>query len=146
MRRALGAGPAAALLAIAIGVAPVAAASRGSVTIDVMTTFDDVPDSFAALGLADCATGTAENGSEKIIFSTGQGVFAGYKVFSCDGSDTGFVLRLNARFGSDGSVGTWSVVDAWGSLAGMHGAGPLIGTVIDEITIVDHYTGAVSFT
>lgn len=144
MRRVLGIA-AAALLLVGVAAAPVTAAERGAVTIDVQTTFDDVPDEFSASGLGNCTSGTTENGPVKVVFNPVHGVFAGYKVFSCAGSDTGFVLRLNARFGLPGSIGTWSVIDAWGSLGGMHGAGTLTGDPIEN-GIADHYRGTVSFT
>jgi hypothetical protein len=70
------------------------------------------------------------------------GVYAGFKVFTCDDADNGFVLRLNALFGPEGSVGTWSFVDAWGTVAGTHGAGKLTGTPIPD-GILDHYFGTV---
>jgi hypothetical protein len=145
MRRALGFAMAAALLAVAIGAAPAAAATRGSVVIDVETTFDDLPDDFTASGLGPCTAGTTVNGPAKIVFTPpAVNIFAGYKVFACAGSDTGFVLRLNARFGPGGSVGTWSVVDSWGALTRMHGAGSLTGDNIEN-GILDHYRGTLTF-
>jgi hypothetical protein len=77
-----------------------------------------------------------------VQFTNALGVFAGYKVFDC-GSENGFVVRLNARFGGSGSVGTWSVIDAWGSLAGMSGTGTLTGDPIDG-GIIDSYVGTVT--
>ena len=145
MRRVLGIATAVALLAVVIGAAPVAAVSRGSVVIDVETTFDDIPDDFTASGLGACTSGTTVNGPAKVQFTPpAVNVFAGYKIFACDGSDTGFALRLNARFGPNGSVGTWSVIDAWGALAGMQGAGSLTGDDIDN-GILDHYRGTLTF-
>jgi hypothetical protein len=130
----------AAIALAAIVAAPVGAATRTSVTMDVPTTFDDEPDHFTATGLPDCATGVVEDGGAKVVIGPRLGVFAGFKVFVCDGSDSGLVVRLNARFGPGGSVGSWAIVDAWGSLAGLRGSGTLTGDAIEN-GIFDHYTG-----
>jgi hypothetical protein len=145
MRRVLAIASAATLLLVVIGAAPVAASTRGSVSIDVMTTFDAIPDAFTASGLGGCTSGTARNGPAVDQLTPGAvNVFAGFKVFSCDGSNTGFVLRVDARFGIGGSVGTWSVVDSWGELAALHGAGSLFGVPIVN-GIFDHYSGTLTF-
>ena len=123
MRRTLRYALLGASILLVAGVAPVAAADRGPVSITATTTFDDVADTFTASGIAGCSSGIVENGPANVRFPRPHGVFAGFKVFLCDGSDSGFVLRLNALFGDGGSSGTWSVVDAWGYAAGMHGAG-----------------------
>jgi hypothetical protein len=132
------------LLASILGlivVAPVAAVERQAISITATTTFDEFVDTFTADGLPGCTVGTVENGPVHVQFTPAPGIFAGFKVFDC-GSDGGFVLRLNARFGPGGSVGTWSVVDGWGSVAGMHGAGKLTGDPIDG-GIIDNYEGSV---
>jgi hypothetical protein len=132
------------LLAAAFGliaIAPVAAVERQAVSITAVTTFDEIVDTFTADGLPGCAAGTVENGPAHVQFTPAPGIFAGFKVFDC-GSGNGFVLRLNARFGAGGSLGTWSVVDAWGSVAGMQGAGGLTGDPI-EGGIIDNYEGSV---
>lgn len=127
-----------------VGATPVAAAATTSVTITATTTFDDLADTFTADGLPDCSTGIVENGPAHVEFTRHHGTFTGFKVFSCDGSDTGFVLRLNARFGDSGSIGAWAVVDAWGSLEGMQGAGGLTGEPIPGVEgILDTYVGEV---
>jgi hypothetical protein len=128
-----------------VAVSPVVAASRQAITIDAATTFDDLPDTFTATGLDDCSSGIVENGDFHVAFTRHHGVFVGDKVFTCDGDGTGFVLRLNAMFGESGSVGAWSVLSAWGSLAGMHGAGGLIGDPIEGGGILDQYAGNVTF-
>jgi len=128
-----------------VAVAPVIAAGPTPVSITVTTTFDEIPDGFTADGLGECTEGLVETGPATVRFTRGPGIFAGYKVFDC-GDDTGFVLRLNARFGPDGSVGTWSVVAAWGDLAGMSGAGMLTGDPIEGGPvdgIIDTYEGGV---
>ncbi len=128
---------------LAIAVTPVAAGTRTAVSITVATVFDEVPDDFTATGIPGCSAGLTSEGGANVRFTPVTGVFAGFKVFDCGGG-TGFVLRLNARFGPDGSVGSWSVVDAWGSVAGMSGAGKLIGTPIPGGGITDDYVGTVT--
>jgi hypothetical protein len=118
----------------------VAARTRTAVTIDAPTTFDEVPDHFVATGIAGCATGVVENGDAHVEFTPPHGIFAGYKVFLCDGSDSGMVVRLNARFGDSGSVGTWAIVGTWGVLDGLQGSGSLTGDPMDN-GIFDHYVG-----
>ena len=130
------------LVVLLIGVAPVVAATRTPVSITVTTTFDDQPDAFVATGIPGCTSGLVYDGGSRLQFTRMQGVFAGYKVFDC-GGDSGFVLRLNARFGDDGSLGTWSVIDAWGSAAGMTGSGSLTGEPIQN-GIIDSYAGTVT--
>jgi hypothetical protein len=142
MRRTLGSTLAALFLLLA-GVIPAAAADRQAISITAITTFDEVPDTFTAGGLAGCDEGIVENGPAKVVFTRGPGVFAGFKVFWCAGSDSGFVLRLNALFGPGGSTGTWSVIEAWGTVEGIHGAGKLTGEPI-EGGIIDRYAGTVT--
>jgi hypothetical protein len=142
MRRFLGSCLLAASILGLVAVAPVAAAGPQPVSMTVTTTFDDLPDAFTAVGLPGCTEGLVEGGPAHLEFNRAVGIFAGFKVFNCAGTESGFVLRLNARFGPNGSVGTWSVVDAWGSLDGMTGAGGLTGDPI-EGGIIDHYEGMV---
>jgi hypothetical protein len=133
-------------LLLTVGVAPAVAAERRSVSIVAATTFDDdIPDGFTTTGLPGCGSGIVENGPVNFAFTPALNNFAGFKVFFCADEDNGFVLRLNARFGEGGSVGTWSVVDAWGSLAGMTGAGSLVGDPISTGGILDQYTGTLTF-
>jgi hypothetical protein len=133
-------------LLLTVGVAPAVAAERSSISFVAATTFgDDIPDGFTTTGLAGCGSGIVENGPVNFAFNPALNTFAGFKVFFCANEDNGFVLRLNARFGEGGSVGTWSVVDAWGSLAGMTGAGTLVGDPISTGGILDQYTGTLTF-
>ena len=137
-------------LAVALGlvlsamvVAPVSAGSRQGVTMTVTTTFDEVPDAFSATGIPDCDWGSVYDAGSNLAFTPVQGVFAGVKVFDCeDSGENGFVVRLNARFGEGGSVGTWAIVGSWGSLAGLSGAGTLTGDPIEN-GIIDTYAGTV---
>ena len=128
------------LALLVIGVAPVSAAARANVHLEVTTTFDAVPDEFVADGIESCTSGTVTDAGGKAIFLRPQGVFVGYKAFDCGGG-TGFVVRLNARFGDSGSIGTWAIVDAWGDLAGTQGGGTLVGYPIGG-GILDVYDGA----
>ncbi len=141
MRRMLRSGLLLASILGLIVVTPVAAVERQDISITATTTFDEIVDTFTAEGLPGCAAGTVENGPAIVQFTLALGMFAGFKVFDC-GSGNGFILRLNARFGPGGSVGTWSVVDAWGSVAGMKGAGELTGDPIDG-GIIDNYEGTI---
>jgi hypothetical protein len=141
MKRAIGSAGLA-LVALLTASGAVAAGTRTAVTMDVPTTFDEVADHFTATGLAGCATGVVEDGGAKVVFAPPHGVFAGDKVFLCDGSDSGMVVRLNARFGNPGSVGTWAIIDSWGVLAGLQGQGSLTGDPIPN-GILDHYTGSI---
>jgi hypothetical protein len=126
-----------AIMLVATGA--VAAKTRTAVTMDVPTTFDAVPDVFSASGIPGCSGGIVSDGGAHVEFTPRQGIFAGYKVFECAGSESGFVVRLNARFG-DASVGAWAIVAAWGELAGLRGSGALTGESIDN-GIFDHYVG-----
>jgi hypothetical protein len=141
MRRLIGSVLVLASILVMLSAGPVWARAGTSVSITVNTTFDPEPDEFWATALPGCETGLVYDGGGHVQFTPGPGVFAGYKVFDC-GSDNGFVLRLNARFGASGSVGTWSVVASWGSVAGMHGAGSLTGDPTAN-GILDQYEGNV---
>lgn len=143
MRRLSGMALLVSVAVLLVAVAPVAAGTRTAVTMSVSTTFDPDADAFTATGIPGCSAGWVSDGGAHLEFKRPLGVFAGYKVFDC-GSGTGFVLRLNARFGPDGSVGTWSVVDAWGAAAGMSGAGSLTGSPIGG-GILDSYSGTLTF-
>lgn len=142
MRRTLRSGLLIASALVLALAAPVASVERQAISITATTTFDEVIDTFVADGLPGCSSGTVENGPANVAFTRTHGVFAGFKVFDC-GSDSGFVLRLNAQFGEGGSFGTWSVVDAWGSVDGMRGAGKLTGDPIEN-GILDMYEGTVT--
>jgi hypothetical protein len=144
MRRVFGIGLTIAGLVLAVGVAPASGVTSRAITIDATTLFTSDPDDFVATGIPGCGSGTVVDGKANVRFPPPHGVYAGFKVFDCAGSgDDGFVLRLNARFGN-ASVGTWAVVSAWGSAAGMQGAGDLVGENIQD-GIEDHYTGTVIF-
>ena len=143
MRRTIGLATAAAAIFLLVAAVPAAAGQRQAITITALTYFATDPDPFTATGLgAACADGTVVDGTAHLEFRRGTFVFAGFKVFTCD-EETGFVLRLNARFGDWGSEGTWAVVDAWGDVAGISGAGSLVGGPLDG-GITDNYSGTIT--
>jgi hypothetical protein len=144
MRRILAFSVGLGLILTVLFVAPVSAGTRTNVTMTVTTIFDPDPDAFVATGIPGCASGVVYDGGANVRLTRALGMFAGYKVFDC-GDDNGFVVFLSARFGPGGSVGTWSVVDAWGSAAGMSGSGKLIGDPIETGGITDNYFGTVTF-
>ena len=75
-----------------------------------------------------CESGTVVNGENATAhFTPWGGVFNGDKEFTCAGGLSGFTLRLKARFGEDGSTGSWTVASGWGALDGLKGSGTLAG-------------------
>lgn len=144
MRKVAGLGLVAVVAVLLVAVAPVAAAARTTVQIEVQTNFDPADDPFTADGISGCSSGFASNGDAHVQFTRYHGNFNGYKVFDC-GDDTGFVVRLNALFSySGGSVGSWAIVDAWGTLTGLQGSGKLVGTSTGESSILDVYDGTIN--
>ena len=146
MRRLLAASAVLGLLVAVVAVAPVAAKSRIDVTMTVETVFGEDPNAFTS-NIAGCEEGdTYTQGSA--AFPPVFGVFLGYKLFDCYGDgETGFLVRLNAQFsyGGAGSTGSWTIVDAWGDLAGMSGGGKLVGVPMDGVDgITDYYFGRVT--
>jgi hypothetical protein len=133
-------------LAIAASASLAPAAVAGPVKIPVAalvhTTFDGVlPDQFTS-SVEGCESGTVENITPVAHPTPWGGVFSGIKSFECDGGTGGFAVRLIARFGENGSTGTWNLVDAWGDYAGAKGSGTLSGVPV-EGGIDDHYVGTV---
>jgi hypothetical protein len=142
MRRIFGLATAVAMVLVLVGAMPAAAGEPHAVTIEVNTVFATDPDPFTATGLgAACADGTVVDGKANVNFNRGTFVYAGFKVFTCD-DNTGFVLRLNARFNPTSSVGSWAVVDSWGDVAGISGTGSLAGDNYGD-GILDHYSGTI---
>ena len=142
MRRSLARSLVAACILGLVGAFPVAAVTMEDVTIVVNTTFDDEPDTFTAEGIPGCESGLVYTGPAHVQFAPRMGIFAGFKEFDC-GNDSGFILRVNARFDDEGSVGSWAVVRSWGSVAGTHGAGMLAGDPF-EGGITDTYVGTLT--
>lgn len=127
---------------LAIGaVAPVNAAPVSfPVDVVVHTVFDVEVSEFEG-NIPGCETGTVVEVAGGPHFTPWGGVYVGVKEFTCDSGEAGFDLRLNARFGESGSTGTWTVIDAWGSLEGAKASGTLVG-IPTGIGIDDRYTGS----
>ncbi len=142
MRRAVTFSVLLGLMLAAVAAGTVSARTRDAVTMTVTTTFDGLPDEFIATGIPGCEEGLVYDAGAHFQITPAPGIFAGYKEFDC-GGDTGFLVRLNARFGPGGSVGTWAIVDAWGDLAGVTGAGRLTADPIDG-GVVDNYVGSIT--
>lgn len=142
MRKIVGLGLVASVALALVAVAPVAATARTSVHLEVATNFDPADDPFTA-DISGCTSGTVATGDNFTTFTRSHGNFVGYKLFDCGGG-TGFTVRLNALFGSDGSTGTWAIVDAWGTLAGLQGSGKLVGIPAGANAIDDIYDGTIN--
>lgn len=132
----------AAAAAISATASPAAAAPSGMpVQIVAHTSFSSEVSAFES-SLPGCEAGTVVNGDVFLNQTPWGGVFSGSKVFSCGDDESGFVIRLRARFGADGSSGSWSLVDGWGELDGIDGSGSLVGIPTPD-GIDDVYTGSV---
>ena len=102
-----------ALLAASLMV-PASAATKGTIDFtDHRVGFDS---SSVTTNLPECPTAVAVDVKAHVEFTRTHGVFIGIRDFQC-GGDTGFVVRLTANF-ADGSLGSWSIVDAYGALEG----------------------------
>jgi hypothetical protein len=146
MRRLLARSAVLGLLVALVAVAPVSAKTRVDVTITVETVFGEDPNDFTASGIPDCTWGDTYTVGGA-VFGPIFGQFLGYKIFDCEqGGETGFAVRLNAQFSySGGATGTWTIVDAWGDLAGMSGGGKLLGVPMVGVDgITDYYVGRVT--
>lgn len=144
MRKVVGTALISLVAGLLLAVAPVAAAARTTAHMEVQTNFDPADDPFTASGIPSCSSGTVADGNNSTIFTRTFGIYAGYKVFDCGGG-TGFMVRLNAMFSyTGGSVGTWSIVDSWGVVAGLQGSGKLVGTSTGESSILDVYDGTIN--
>lgn len=137
---AAAAAPLAALGAVAIAAPTIAAPPGTAVAIIAHTDFSADESAFEST-IDGCAVGTVTDAGGGARFTPWGGAFNGDKEFTCDGGDAGFTIRLHARFGADGSVGTWTMLDAWGELSGMKGSGSLVG-LTTAIGIDDVYTGS----
>jgi hypothetical protein len=127
------------------GVAAPAVAVPTGVPVHIVahTSFESPAADFES-SLVGCETGTVVNGDNaQAHFTPWGGVFIGDKEFTCDGGNAGFTLHLKARFGGDGSTGSWSVASGWGDLDGLKGSGSLVGVPVSDIAIDDIYTGSV---
>ena len=136
-------GAAIAFLIMAATAAPAVAIPTGlPVNIVAHTSFITEESPFES-SLDGCETGTVVNGDVAVVsFTRWGGVFVGGKEFTCAGGDSGFTLRLKARFGEGGSTGTWTVADGWGAYEGLRGSGTLVGIPAGDDGIDDVYTAS----
>lgn len=127
---------------LAIGaVAPANAAPvRFPVDVVVHTDFSAEVSAFES-NIPGCETGTVVEGEGGPHFTPWGGAFVGVKEFTCDGGAGGFDVRLTARFGELGSMGTWTLIEGWGEYEGVKASGSLVG-VYTDIGVDDHYTGS----
>jgi hypothetical protein len=116
------------------------AAAGDAVHIEADTPFDQGVSGTFESTLQGCETGAVDNGRARFAGSARFGIFNGFKVFTCAGDEGGFVIRLHATFDDFGSTGTWAIVDSWGSQAGLHASGTLVGEPQDD-GILDIYDG-----
>jgi hypothetical protein len=113
------------------------------VNIVAHTSFESDSSPFES-SIPDCQTGDVVNADDVMAhFTPWGGSFIGNKEFTCAGGQSGFTLRLKARFGGGGSTGSWTVVSGFGALAGLKGSGALVGVGVDETHIDDIYSGSV---
>jgi hypothetical protein len=131
-----------ALFATALLAPAAQAGTRMTIEFTDVRTFEG--DSSVTTSLDECPTATTEDHRTHTVFGPRHGVFVGIRDFQC-GDGSGFVVRVTARFNDEGSTGSWSIVSAYGSLAGLRGAGSLVGTSTDAPGIIDHYTGWVTW-
>ena len=86
-----------------------------------------------------CESGTVVTLPNELRGSRQFGIFNGFKLFEC--SDGGsFVVRLQAKFGEFGSVGTWAITGGDGGFERLAGSGTLVGIPTDT-GINDVYDG-----
>jgi hypothetical protein len=130
-----------ALAASAVGAEATAAPVGWPVEITAYTDVEAEVSPFVST-LEMCEFGTVVNGNARAHFTPWGGTFIGDKEFTCDGENAGFTIRLKARFGPDGSTGTWTLASAWGDLEGLKGSGSLVG-IPSDTGIDDIYTGTV---
>jgi hypothetical protein len=135
------AGIVAAVASVVVAAPAVAAPVGYSVEITAHTDFTTPDASTFESNLTGCEDGTVVTGPPRGSFTPWGGTFIGTKEFTCTGGESGFTIRLTARFGGGGSTGTWTLADAWGDLAGAKGSGSLVGIPTSDTSIDDIYTG-----
>src|SRR4051794_17317290 len=114
---------------VAVGTVAPAAAAPPRYPVDIVDHVEfDAASSMFESNIPGCESGWDIGGESSTHFTPWGGVFTGMKEFTCDGGEGGFTLRLNARFDENGSTGSWTFVDGWGSLEGVKGSGMLVGT------------------
>ena len=134
---------AAAVATVTVPSVPVDAAPVGQPVVIVAHTDFTVEASEFDSTLDGCESGTVINSSGGPHFTPKGGTYAGLKEFTCDDGESGFSIRLTARFGPNGSTGTWTLADGWGDFAGLKGSGSLVGIISSDTIIDDTYTGTV---
>jgi len=140
MRKPIGGSALAAALGATVLLATPAAAGD-AVHIEAETPFEPGVSGTFESTLQGCETGAVDNGPARLAGSARFGIFNGFKVFTCAGDEGGFVVRLHATFDETGSTGTWAIVDSWGSQAGLHGSGTLVGVPQGPDALLDIYDG-----
>ena len=128
------------LVASVLIAAPAQAGERFTVELADVQNFVGVPGTFTS-NIPGCATGRSYDVRGMVQFRPG--VFRGTRMFVCDSGIGSVTANLSARFGEGGSVGTWSMVAGSGAFSGVHGAGRLVGTPLED-GIRDDYTGTVT--
>jgi len=123
-------------------------AAAAPTTIDIDVTFGVILEPFTTTGGVLCPSGDAISHDVSIRGGGRQGngklTFHLVKTMYCDNGDT-FELLVDAAQSSSGTLGGFAVGQGTGSLAGVHGAGSLVGTDIGGgAGIHDHYTGRVT--
>lgn len=136
---ARGAAVVTAIVAAAVAGVAVPAMSATPVHIDADEVFVEGGVPTFASTIDGCESGTVTTLRNQLGGSRQFGIFNGFKLFEC--SDGGsFVVRLQAKFGEFGSVGTWAITGGDGGFEGLAGSGTLVGTPTDT-GINDVYDG-----
>lgn len=104
----------------------------------VVHTTDGVDDPFES-NIVDCNDGSTNDRTAIRQLTRTHGVFNGSEAFTGTGGRGGFTVHLNASFTFEGSSGTWSILSAWGTMAGLRGQGQLVGS--GGVGIDDTYQG-----
>lgn len=128
------------LVAAVVLTAPAQAADRFAVELADTQGFEGLPGSFTST-IPGCPTGSST--TERAMVQLRPGVFRGTRTFTCDSGIGSVTVNLSARFGDDGSVGTWAVTSGTGAFSGVRGAGRLVGTPLPD-GILDTYAGTVT--
>ena len=138
-----------ALVALALGAAPVGAATAATAVIDVHSAFEDPSGTFTAESDLLCPYGTTTDTTS--VAGNGRTLtFHNLKTFVCADGSGMFTLRIQASVKpcSATDSGVWSVAGGTGRYADLRGTGTLVGTYFpgdacDAEGIDDHLTGVV---
>ena len=123
---------------LAVSGTTVTAQAAEPVHIDVDEVFVEGGVSTFTSTIDGCESGTVVTLRNNVRGSRNFGIFNGFKLFDC--GDGSFVVRLQAKFGEFGSVGTWAITAGDGGFEGLAGSGTLVGTPTD-VGINDVYDG-----